>query len=123
MAQLDVSDLMLDPDFADTLVLITRVSSINEFGEPVLTETSSNIIGIVQQGGSDELARLPEGAKLSEAISVFHKSILSTERAGGYADIIVWQGQRYQVQDIEEPYSHYGGGFSKAICLLEPAHV
>ena len=123
MANLDVSDLMLDPDFGDTLTLITRTASVNQFGESELVETSSSIFAVVQQGTFDDLTRLPPGAQLSDTISVFFRSTLNLESVGGYADVVVWQGQRWQVKHIDEPYSHYGHGFTKAICSLEPAHV
>jgi hypothetical protein len=55
---------MLDPDFADTLQLITQLVTFNNFGEPVYTQTTSDIVAIVQQGTPDDLARLPEKLKM-----------------------------------------------------------
>lgn len=123
MAFLDVSDLMTDPDFTDVVALITRASSINQYGENVMIETTKNIIAVVQTGGKELLEFVPEGARLQDFISVHYKGELSAERPGGYSDIIVYNSKRYQVQTVVENYMNYGHGYCHAICQLEPVSV
>jgi hypothetical protein len=119
MAMIDVSEILLDPDFGNTVSLITRAASVNEYGEGVLAETAINVRVVVEQEGSEMMARLPEGARLSDYITVYYRGKLSAERAGGYADVVVWDGKRYQVKEVAENYLNFGAGFTKAICQIE----
>jgi len=123
MARLDVSSILMDPDFADQATLIRRTSSINSFGEHVLAETSTVITAVVQTGDPEMLARLPDGARLSDTIQVWYRGLLQAAQPGGYADVILWRGKRYQVHSVIEDFVNYGAGFTSAICLLEPVSV
>ena len=123
MALIDVSELLTDPDFTNSVTLIRRSSTVNSYGENVMTETSSTITAVVQGAGTESLERVPEGARLSDLIDVFYKGALHAESPGGYADVIVWSGKRYQVAEVVEDFLNYGAGFTKAICKLEAAHV
>jgi hypothetical protein len=123
MALIDVSDLLRDPDFTNVVTLIRRAVAVNEHGENVMTETPCYITAVVQGDNTETLEKLPDGARLSDAITVFYRGTLSAERPGGYADIIVWQGRRYQVREVIEDFLNYGAGFTKAICILEAVSV
>ncbi len=123
MALIDTSDLLLDPDFTSVVTLIRRAVAVNEYGESVITETSQNITVVAQGDNTETLTKLPQGARLSDVLTVYYKGILTAERAGGYADIIVFGGKRYQVTEVTEDYMNYGAGWVKAICYLEPVHV
>ena len=111
---IDVSELLTDPDFSSTATLIKRASTVNEFGEQVIVETPITIIAVVQSAGKETLTRIPAGARLSDIIDVYYKGTLEVQSTGGYADVIVWRGRRYQVQDTEQ--RDY---YTKAICSLE----
>jgi hypothetical protein len=54
---------------------------------------------------------------------VYYRGTLTAERPGGYADIIVWQGKRFQVKEVAEDFLNYGAGFTKALCVLEAVSV
>lgn len=119
MALIDVSDLLTDPDFADTVTLITRASTVNSYGEHVITETETEIVAVVQGVDMETLAKLPDGARLSHMITVYYRGTLTAGRADGYSDIIVWRGKRYQVTEINEDFRNYGAGFTEALCTME----
>jgi hypothetical protein len=124
MALLDVAFLMEDPDFSDPVILIRRSQVINNFGEMVLTETSTQITAVVQSttAAKDSLERFKEAAHLTDGIQVFYKGVLYTQSGPtGYCDIIFWRGYRFQVKSLDENFLNYGAGFTKAICILEPA--
>lgn len=123
MALLDVSDVLLDADFTNVVTLIKRSAAVNTHGETVLSEVSCYITAVVQGDNPEMLERLPQGARLSDVITVYTKAELEAESEGGYADVIVWRGRRYQVKDVAEDFMNYGAGFTKAFCMLEPAHV
>lgn len=119
MARIDVSELLSDPDFTDSITLIIRASTVDSFGENVMTETASTITAVVQGYSTETLERVPTGARLSDLIEVYYRGQLTAERPGGYADVIVWRGKRYQVFEITEDFINYGVGFTKAVCKLE----
>lgn len=123
MARIDVSFLLTDPDFTNVVTLIRRTSTVNEHGENVLAETSCMIPVVVQGDLAESLERLPEGARLSDVISVYYRGDLMPERPGGYADVILWNGYRYQVREIDENYRNFGAGFTKALCVREAVNV
>lgn len=123
MALIDVSELLTDPDFTSTVTLIRRASTVNTYGENVMTETQSTITAVVQGANAESLERVPEGARLSDLIDVYYKGQLTAESPSGYADIIVWQGKRYQVFEVVEDFMNYGAGFTKAVCKLEAVNA
>ena len=119
MALIDVSDLLRDPDFTNVVTLVRRSSSINEHGEHVMTETPCNILASVQGANAEDIVRLPEGARLSDIITVYYRGDLQPESKGGYSDLIVWQGRRYTVKIVDENFMNFGAGFTRAICVME----
>jgi hypothetical protein len=123
MALIDVSELLTDPDFTNTVTLIRRASTVNTYGENVMTETQSTITAVVQGFNAESLERVPEGARLSDLIDVYYKGALHAESPGGYADVIVWGGKRYQVFEVVEDFMNFGAGFTKAVCKLEAVNA
>ena len=123
MALIDVSELLTDPDFTNTVTLIRRASTVNTYGENIMTETQSTITAVVQGANTESLERVPEGARLSDLIDVYYKGQLTAESPSGYADIIVWGGKRYQVFEVVEDFMNFGAGFTKAVCKLEAVNA
>lgn len=123
MALIDVSNILLDPDFTNKIKLIRRFVTVNEHGENVISETASYITAVVQGNNTETLQKLPAGALLSDVITVYYRGTLTAERAGGYADIIIWSGKRYQVKDVVEDFLNFGAGFTKALCILEAVNA
>ena len=124
MALIDTSFLLLDPDFtSEPVALITRASTVNEHGEHVVDESDPQpIVAAVQPSGSEDLQKLPEGARLADAIEVWYRGVLAVERPDGYADIILWRGQRFIVKSVDD-WMMNGAGYCKAVCVLEEPHV
>lgn len=122
MALIDVSFLCHDPDFADPVQLVTRAVTVNEWGEGEYTESAQQIVASVQPASGEDLQRLPEGARLADAIVIYYAGELTPERTDGYADVVIWRGRRYQVKSAD-PYGNYGAGYWRAVALLEAAHA
>lgn len=120
MGTLDVTALLTDPDFVSPCTLIHRAMTVNTSGETVLAETSAPIVAVVQtQIPAQMLERVPTDVRLSDVIVVTYKGRLSAETPGGYSDVIVWNGRRYQVREIPENFMNYGAGFTSALCTAE----
>lgn len=112
---------MIDPDFVDEVTLIRRTPQvISDKGRASFVETSSQVYMCVQGNKNEELMRQPTNAWLTDAIDVFYAGVLYAESQGGYADVIIWRGERYQVEAVVENYSNYGAGWTHAVCRLEP---
>lgn len=123
MALIDVSDLLRDPDFTNVVTLIRRAATVNTHGENVLTETSCMITAVVQGVNTEQLTKMPEGARMSDMINVHTRGQLYAESPNGYSDIIVWHGRRYQVYQVIEDFMNFGAGYTQAICVLEPVNA
>ena len=123
MALIDVSFLMRDPDFADSATLIIRTMTVNQHGEGEITETSEPITASIQKPTAEQLTFVPESARLDDFITVYYNGELFAQRPGGYADMILWRGRRYQVMHIVENYINFGGGHTVALCGMEEVHA
>ena len=118
MAILDVSNIISDIEFSDFITFIRRAVTVNENGEVIITETSSTIVACVQGLQGSELERQPQAAILHDTIKVYSKVKLMSEIAGGYADVVVWDNNRYQVKSVVD-FVNYGAGYTCATCVME----
>jgi len=123
MALIDVSPLIVDPDFCNTFTLVRRAATINSFGEMVLTETPSTVIGVVQNISPEVLKRMPDDAQLWDGITVWYRGQLQAQAPGGYCDVVVWNGYRYLVKFVNEQFMNFASGWTEALCAKEVAHA
>lgn len=119
MALIDVSDLLTDPDFVDTgLLLLRATQTVGADGIAVNTTTQTKFTGSVQSGPSD-LIRNDAGERVKADIKIYTRTQLSEGHAGQPADVIQWQGRRYTVISTND-YGNFGRGFIEALCNLIP---
>lgn len=118
MAQIDVSDLLLDPEFVDDVTLINRTTEVNEFGVNELEEEEFDTIGSVQPASYKQIQRLPEALRQADIRSFFVKLEIKTDGSTVYPDLIEFQGRRYQVQSVA-PWLNYGRGWCEGVCVEE----
>lgn len=118
MALIDTSELMYDPDFVDTVQLITRVSAIDDKGRNQLTESAPvDVLMSVQGPSAEDFQRFPDLANLHGVRAVWYNGTFSMNGANEYTDVVLWQGRRYQIYKVDEDYTNFGGGFSKAFMV------
>lgn len=119
MALIDVSDLLLDPDFVDPVMVIRRTVTISAYGENTIVESSTiNTYASVQPADFKQIQRLPQSLQLADVRSFFIKLEVVQDSSGDYPDIFVWLGQRYQVQ-TSAPWLNFGAGWNEAVCVRE----
>lgn len=121
MAQLDVTEILLDPDFMDTgLVCKRSVQTIGDFGRAVNTVTSTPFAGVVTSDKGDILERIAGGERKKGSITI-HTMFRLTAGSGedSIADVVTWQGRDYTVANVND-YSHFGRGFVAVSCDLLP---
>lgn len=120
MPFLDVSELLLDPDFADALVCERKTQTVGTNGRATETTQETAFTGVVTSDRGDVLERRAQGELVYGSINV-HSQFLLSDSAGGTrsADVVVWNGRRYTVSNVND-YSRFGKGFIVATCDLIP---
>lgn len=115
MAQLDVSEVLFDPDLADTFTVIRQAESINNQGRSVLTPTEyPNIVGVVTATSPAELLRRDDGQMMPRKISVVTVFRLRGPAPGFQPDQIQIDGVTFTITEIL-PFSRFGRGFVEAL--------
>lgn len=120
MADLDVSELMSDPDFCDQVQLIRRIADADNKGRNVVTEDAPlNALMVVQGLKAIDFQRFPDLVNLNGVKAFWYSGVLLNETETQYSDIVVYNGVRYQIHLIDEDFRNYGNGFMKAFGALE----
>lgn len=118
MPLLDVSDVLLDPDFADTVTVYRQAVTVASTGRSTKVETTSTISAVVTPDRWATLQRQAEGANVSETITVITQFRLTAMVGDQDADEIVWNGKRYVVIAVGD-CTRYGAGFVEASAALK----
>lgn len=118
MALVDVTELLSDPDFVDPIEVITRVPSVNSLGENYLAESVVSSIGSVQPADFGTVQKLPEEMRVADVSSFWFKGRIIATAPGRYSSILVFRGQRYQVQTVAN-WSNFGQGYTEGTCIVE----
>jgi galactose-6-phosphate isomerase len=113
MALLDVSDVLLDPDFADSLQVERVKKTVGTNGLAIETSRKYPISGVVTNANGDRLKRLSIGERVDGSILVHCRFVMNE------GDVITWKGRRYTVTSVDD-YSNFGRGFVAATCELIP---
>lgn len=118
MPLLDVSDVLLDPDFADTITVYRQAVTTGDDGRATRAEMVTSTIAVVTPDQWSTLQRQAEGSNVSETITVITKFRLIPSMGGYDADEIAWNGKRYVVTAVGD-CSRYGAGFVEASAELK----
>lgn len=118
MPLLDVSDVLLDPDFVDTTLVCHRnVQTTDEDNFPVNTPTYIPFTGVVTVDRALEAKRMAAGQNINGAILIVTSFRLTQGQPGLDADGVTYRGREYRVTFVD-PYTAYGAGFVQAHCEL-----
>lgn len=120
MADLDVSELMSDPDFCDLVKLVRRTASADDKGRNAVVEALPvDVLMVVQGLKAIDFQRFPDLVNLNGVKAFWYNGILLDENEAEYSDIVIYNGVRYQIHLIDEDFRNYGNGFMKAFGALE----
>ncbi len=118
MPDIDVSEILTDPDFLDsTLVCVRSVQTVGADGIAVLAQTKTRFAGVVTQDAGAVLRRIAAGERITGSISVVTYFRLLAGSPTNTADVVQWGTNSYTVSQVSD-YSRYGAGFVEAICDL-----
>lgn len=118
MGQIDVSDVIADPDFAGPMSIVRRTPSVNSLGENVISEYTFATTGSIQSASASSLQRIPDALRAPNMKSFWVRGEIVTAGAGSYPDILVFNGKRFQVQNVFD-WTNWGSGWSEGICIAE----
>ena len=120
MPLLDVSEVLLDPDFCDiTLKCERNAIATDNSGRGVLSTSVTRFAGVVTSDKGELLQRGAVGEHATDNVSVITRFRLQDAGPGRTADVVQWNGKRYTVSKVND-YSTYGIGFIEAICDMIP---
>jgi len=118
MAQIDVTELLTDPDFVDEMQVITRYPYVNSLGENSIKEVNSYSVGSVQPADYKTLKRLSDALQDEDIYSFWFKGPIVTTETGKYSSIILFKNKRFQVKQVAD-WSNWGAGWVEGICVAE----
>ena len=119
MPFLDVTEVLLDPDFLDTTLSVTRnAQTVGNDGVAVDTPTTTGFFGVVTSLNGSVLQRVAEGEHIEDTITIHTPFKLIAGQAGYDADVVNWQGLQWTVTNVND-YSTYGRGFVAATCTMK----
>lgn len=118
MARIDVSELMIDPDFVDPVVLVHRTPTVTNLGENTLTELKVATVGSVQPASGQTILRLPDAMRVGDVNSFWVKGEIVSDGSNEYPDLIQFQGVSYAVQTVNN-WTNWGGGWSVGTCIRQ----
>ncbi|QZN96385.1 head-tail adaptor [Symbiopectobacterium purcellii] len=124
MPTLDMSDVLMDPDFLDTSLICHRqIQTVDEDNFPTNTSQDIPFSGVVTVDRSLEARRMAAGQNISGAILIVTTFRLTQGQPGTDsaprldADVVTYSGRDYRVTFVD-PYTRYGAGFVQAHCEL-----
>ncbi|WP_429498953.1 hypothetical protein ACQUFY_08500 [Robbsia andropogonis] len=119
MADLDVSDVLLDPDFADRLTVTRNVQTVDQHGRASVSEEETSILGVVTADKARERAMAAAGVFIKGSILV-HTTFQLTDGSAPDtdSDVVTWRSKQYTVVQVSD-YSHFGAGFVSASCDIK----
>lgn len=120
MAFLDVTDVLLDPDFMDTGLVCNRMTqTVDTRGRGQNAPTATTFSAVVTSDKGDILHRNADGSRIIGSITLHTMFRLMDGSPGQDADEVIWSGRTYTVVNVND-YSHFGRGFVCATCDLKP---
>ncbi|CNL81081.1 TPA: head-tail adaptor [Yersinia enterocolitica] len=120
MPNLDVTDVLFDPDFCDMSLVVKRnIQTVDADGFATNTVTEKAFAGVVTVDRSLESRRMMSGNVIGGAILIVTTERLTQGQTGRDADIVTYQNRDYRVSFVD-PYTAYGAGFVQAHCELLP---
>lgn len=112
---IDMAEMLHDPDFCTTFIVIRKIPGEWIQGEQLQTERRLYIEGIVLPSSSKDIDMLPEGDRRSGLKTFFAEEELKVTDTETTSDICVFKGRYYKLIHV---FDYEANGFYKAIGTL-----
>lgn len=114
MANLDVSDVLDDPDFLDTTLQVRRGAvTMTQDGLGQSTAGWLPFAAVVIPDGGQDLIQTGEGNAVTGDITVYTRTELTAGDERREADLIIWDGDTYRILNAQA--WRYGSGYFRAV--------
>lgn len=121
MPNLDVSDLLLDPDFAEELTIFRRAMTVGSNGRSTLASVEVEpkpwgvVLPVDTAVGGNSMTRSSDAQYRGSAWVIYtqHRLQGPSDDPDRYPDVVMIEGDPYVVT-IVNAYSKFGAGFMKA---------
>jgi hypothetical protein len=121
MPNLDVSELLTDPDLCDNFELIRRAEVVNAKGRVSTADTTvPDLLGVFTFEGPQKVMRDPMLTNAPRRIFLATQFAIRSASTGFQPDVVLWNGGRFTVEEVF-PYSRYGNGTFEAILQIQEA--
>ena len=118
MANIEVTELLVDPDFVDPMTVVTRFPVVNGLGETSLREETQNSFGCVEPISGKDVEKIPEALRTSDVRTFWFRGTIEASAPGKYSSIIVFAGKRFQVKAVSD-WANFGAGYTSGFCVAE----
>jgi hypothetical protein len=115
MPSVDVTELLVDPDFAETVQVIRRQETITDKGRVQTVNQTFNVVACVQPQSDQPMIRGPDQQNLPQLIEVISQWRLRGIAPGYQPDLVLWNGTQFVVNKVYN-WGHYASGFVVAEC-------
>lgn len=121
MPDLDVTEILFDPDLADTFTVRRQTETVGVNGRSsVAVVDTPNVIGFVIVSDPSDNVRNEDGQMTPRVIDVVTTYRLRAAGTNIQPDIIIWAGTNYLVKQIK-PHTRFGAGFVKVTAQSQSA--
>jgi hypothetical protein len=114
MAEIDVSDVVTDPDFQDTFTLIRSVETVDQHGRGSLAATTMTLSGVVQAASGRTMELTPDAVRTSEMLEIWTTFGIQEATQTTQADQVVWKGTTFIVTHVDV-WDNWGQGYRHAV--------
>lgn len=117
MPLLDVSDVLDDPDFNQSITVTRTMKGTDDRGETTTQQKAYTVPAVVAPITANELMRLPDAERLSGGCTVYSRFPLFSGQGDYTADRITDNGSQFVVISVDD-WGAFGDGFTVARCAL-----
>lgn len=120
MANIDVSELLTDPDFVEAVIVNRTDLTMQDTGVAAQTVTTfPGVLMSVQPASGQALMLLPEAQRTDGMYEVWTQFELrsSQDNPAHLSDKIIWKGRTLLVTKLDD-FQNYGQGYSHALCTV-----
>lgn len=111
---IDLDDVLNDPELGATELTLVRLDqTVSARGRAVNAESQGVFTGIVTQDAGAILERTADASYVTGSIMVTTSTALRVGDDSVEADVVIWQGKRYNVNKVGDYLLH---GFNWVIC-------
>ncbi|MDD2775506.1 MAG: hypothetical protein PHU06_06095 [Gallionella sp.] len=111
----DVSDVLLDPDFAQQFTVERFQQTVDENGRAVNTPVKLTLVGVIVPRPAI-LVQVEEGQRVIAKIEVYVAFRLTPGVGTVPADVVVYNQRYYRVESVDD-FTDFGNGFNRVTCL------